>query len=162
VPAPYDAPPGPPAHGPGYGGPPHPPGPPYGGPPVPYGYGPPAHAAPGITAADDTTWALMAYVGQFAIGFIAPLVVYASRKDRSPFVRQHGAQALNLALTSLILTFGSILLIVITLGIGAIVVLPVLVAYGVAHLIYLIMGAVRASKAQPYVIPKWLCWPMIK
>jgi uncharacterized Tic20 family protein len=160
----------PPAYGPPYGGPPrplpyggppNPPGPPYGGPPVPYGYGPP-YPAPGITAADDTTWAILAYVGQFAIGFVAPLIVYLSRKDRSPFVRHHGAQALNLALTSLILTFGSILLIVVTFGFGAILVLPALLVYGVAHLIYLILAAVRAGKAQPYVIPKWLCWPMVK
>jgi uncharacterized Tic20 family protein len=144
----------------GYG-PPPPPGP-YGGPPVHLPYGPPAPYGAGITAADDTTWALFGYLGVFVIGIIAPLVVYFSRKDRSPFVRFHGAQALNLALTQLIVVVAGILISVVTLGLGLIVAIPAFVVFGITHLIYVILAAVRAGRGEPYRIPAWLCWRMIR
>lgn len=151
----------PPAPGP-YGAPPPPQGP-YGGPPAPYAYGPPVpYSAEGITSHDDPTWALMAYIGQFIGGFIAPLVVYLARKEQSPFVRYHGAQALNLALTSLIITFGGIIVGFVTLGIGFIVIVPVMLVFGIAHLIYLILAGIRAGRRELYEIPKWLCWPMVR
>lgn len=139
---------------------------PYGGPPMPPAYGgygpPPGMAGPGITAPDDSTWALMAYVGQFIIGFIAPLIVYLSRKDQSPFVRAHAVQALNLAITSFIVVFGGMVIGFVTVFFGFIVTLPVMLVYGVAHLIYLILAAIKAGQSQPYQIPTWLCWPMIR
>ncbi|MCO5966884.1 DUF4870 domain-containing protein [Actinoallomurus soli] len=162
-PPPYGPPPNPPGPPP-YGPPPNPSGsahagPPYAGPPVPYGYGPPRQ---GFAATDENTWALLAYLGQFAIGLIAPLIVYLAQKDRSPYLRFHGAQALNLALTSLLLTIACVVVSLATLGIGAIVAIPAMLAYGVAHVIYLIVAALRANKGELYVIPKWLCWPIVR
>jgi hypothetical protein len=130
---------------------------------MPYGYGPPPPYPPhGAGATDETTWALLAYLGQLAAGFIAPLVVYLARKDQSPFVRFHGAQALNFALTYYIVFIGSIILGVATLGIGLILAVPVLLAFGIAHLVFLIIAAVRAGRHELYQIPRWLCWPMVR
>ncbi|MFL6056128.1 MAG: DUF4870 domain-containing protein [Actinoallomurus sp.] len=111
---------------------------------------------------DDKTWALLAYIGQFAIGWIAPLVVYLTQKDRSPYLRFHGAQALNFALTSLIIMLSGLMVSLVTLGIGAIVAVPVMLVYAIMHFVYLIIAAVRANKGELYAIPKWLCWPMVR
>ncbi len=121
----------------------------------------------GITAHDDVTWALMGYLGQFAIGFIAPLVVYLARKDRSPFVRFHGAQALNLTLTYTIGTFATLLFVVIggTSGLGAYVLVfgvPLFLAFAVVHVVFLIIASIRANRREAYRIPAIACWPMIR
>jgi uncharacterized Tic20 family protein len=146
---------GPPPYGGSYGGPP--PYGPYGQPPP---YGPPPGS--GITSPDDTTWALLGYVGQFVVGFIAPLVVYLARKDQSPFVRYHGAQALNLALTGLIVTVSGIVLGLVTLGFGLIVTIPLIIAMGITHAVYMIIAAVRVGRHELYQIPTWLCWPIVR
>lgn len=169
---PYGGPPPPPPgypHGgppPGhpYGGPP--PGQPYGGPPYGPGPYPPPYGQQGITAADDTTWALAAYLGQFAVGFVAPLVVYLARKDQSPFTRFHGAQALNAALTYLAAIFCGFALTLITVvahtPVGLAIVIPVVVTFVVAHFVYLVIGAVKAGRREMYRIPAWLCWRIIR
>ncbi len=162
---------GPPPGAYGYGGPQPPPyGQPYGGPAAPYGpaaYGPGSYyETVGITSADDTTWALMAYLGQLAFGFLPPLIVYLSRKDRSPFVRSHAAQALNLMLTYLIVFVGGVLIAVTAAvsGVGPAVLLlavPLVVAAAVTHTVFLIIGAVRAGRRELYKAPTLVCWPII-
>jgi uncharacterized Tic20 family protein len=162
-PGPYHGPPsgshGPP---PGYTGPP----PGSGGPPPGGYYGPPPPYGPGITGPDDTTWALLGYLGQFLIGFIAPLIVYLARKDQSPFVRFHGAQALNLALSYLAVFFGAIAIAIIggaaRMPAVAIVAILLMFAFAIVHLVYLIVGAVKAGRREMYPIPTWLCWRMIR
>ena len=120
----------------------------------------------GITAADDTTWALAAYLGQFAVGFVAPLVVYLARKDQSPFTRFHGAQALNAALTYIAVFVCGTALGIITVAArvpaGLAIVIPAVLIFLVAHFVYLIIGAVKAGRREMYRIPAWLCWRMIK
>jgi uncharacterized Tic20 family protein len=178
--APPDPPPPPPPHGappPPYGAPPPPPHgappPPHGAPPpppyygAPYGTGaPPPPYGPGITAQDDTTWALAGYLGQFAVGFVAPLVVYLARKDQSPFVRFHGAQALNLALSYLIFVFAGVILAVISAVAHApavaIILFLAIFVFAIVHLVYLVIGAVRAGRREMYRIPAWLAWPMFR
>jgi uncharacterized protein len=169
-------------HDPAYGAtpPPYPP-PPYGAPQPPYGtttpYGAPApygtqqpygapvpygHPQAGVSGNDDTTWAMLGYLGQFVVGFLAPLVVYMSRKDQSPFCRFHGAQGLNIAITNHIVFAVGIVFSIVTLGIGLIIALPLMLVYGITGLVYLIMAAVKANQGEMYVIPKWLAWRFVK
>ena len=166
---PHDAP--PPPHGappppPPYGG--QQPPPPYGGqqPPPPYGQQGPHAPLYGQQQGEDTTWALAAYLGQFAVGFIAPLVVYLARKDDSPFTRFHGAQALNAALTYIIAFIAAFALIIISVAakapVGMIIAIPLLLIVAVAHLVYLIIAAVKAGKREMYRLPAWICWRMVK
>src|SRR5262249_51326099 len=128
---PYDVPPGPP--------PPYDPG----GDPPPY---------QGITSADDHTRALMGYIGQLAVGVIAPIVVYFSRRDQSPFVRFHGAQALNLALTYFVLFLGAIAIGVVGLLAGRpIILVPaflLIFVFAALHFVFLIVGAVKAGRRE--------------
>ncbi|GAB2846324.1 hypothetical protein GCM10027176_57470 [Actinoallomurus bryophytorum] len=169
----FGSPPPPPGHP--YGGPP--PGPHVGGPPPPYGPGPypppygqgpypPPYGPQGNNPADDTNWALAAYIGQLIIGVIAPLVVFLVRQDQTPFIRFHAAQALNAALSYLAVFLGGIALAVVTVVAGApaalIVVIPAMIIFGIVHFVYLIIGAVRAGRLEMYRLPAWICWRMIK
>ena len=157
---------GPPPGSPPPGGPP----PPHGGPPPPhgYGYGPyaPPYGQQGTTVADDTAWALAAYLGQLAVGFVAPLVVYLARRDDSPFTRFHGAQALNASLSYMIAFFAAF-----TLGLasvafrtpeGLFVLIPLVLIFAIMHFVYLIVGAVKAGRREMYRLPAWICWRMVR
>jgi uncharacterized Tic20 family protein len=148
-----------------------PPPPPYGGYPPPYGpppYGPPPQypQQQGITSPDDHTWSLMAYVGQLVVGIIAPLIVYFSRKDESPFVRFHGAQALNLALTYLLVFLAAIGIGVVSYLAGQpIILVPaflLIFVFAILHFIFLIVGAVKAGRREMYRLPAFVCWPMVR
>jgi uncharacterized Tic20 family protein len=162
---------GPPPPGYPYGGPPPGPqygGPPYQGPPPQYGPGPypPPYGQQGITGPDDPTWALAAYVGQLIIGFVAPLIVFLVRKDQSPFVRFHGAQALNAALSYLAVAVGGIAVLFVSAAAnapaGLIIAFPVLFIFAIVHFVYLIIAAVKAGRREMYRLPAWICWRMIK
>lgn len=134
-----------------------------------YGYGPPGvpkGPSPQITS-EDTTWGLMAYLGTLLVGFIAPLIVYFARKNRSLFVRFHAAQALNYQLTALIQVFTPLLVaIVLALAtdhpIWFVLVIPTAVFHALAQWVLLIMGTIKASQGEYWRFPVWLCFPMIR
>jgi uncharacterized Tic20 family protein len=125
----------------------------------PQGYGPRGPS-------DDQTWALLAYLLGLVASIIAPLVIYLVKRNESRYVRYHAAQALNLGLTGLIYAVAAvvigILLALATHGLGFILMVLVLLAIGIAHLVYLIMGAVKAYQGQPFQIPAFLCLPMVR
>ncbi|MFD0541480.1 DUF4870 domain-containing protein [Actinomadura luteofluorescens] len=168
----------PPYHG-AYGQPPGqppgrpPPGQPFGqpgaGPYDPrYGYGPPGVPyGPGAHPGEETTWAIFAYVGNLLIGFLPPLVIYLVKKNTSPFTRFHAAQSMNYQLTMLIHL----------VAVAAVCVPPAIALEEPAFLalfalpylelliggwVFLILGAVKASKGQYYRFPTFFCFRMIR
>ena len=125
----------------------------------PEGYGPRGPS-------DDQMWALLAYILALVAAIIAPLVIYLVKMNESRYVRYHAAQALNLSLTALIygiaLVVIAIPLALLTHGIGIILIVLAFIALGIAHLVYIIMGAVKANQGQLFQIPAFLCFPMVK
>ncbi len=78
------------------------------------------------------------------VGFFAPLVIWLSEKDKHRFVAEHGQAAMNYQI--------SLMLYVAALGItivGAFL-LPVLM---VAHIVLVILGAVKASRGEHWQYP---------
>jgi uncharacterized Tic20 family protein len=109
----------------------------------------------------------MGYLGQFAAGIVAPLVVYFARKDRSPFVRFHGAQALNLILTYTIVMFAAVLIVITGAvaglgGFGLVLALPLSLVFAVTHVVFLVIASIRASRRELYKVPGIICWPMVR
>ncbi|MFD0686602.1 DUF4870 domain-containing protein [Actinomadura fibrosa] len=126
-----------------------------------YGYGgqmQPYAAAGGYAAAtsDERTWAMLAHLGQFLVGFIAPLVVYLTKKDESPFLRHHGAQGLNFAITQFVYLFINIVLMFVIIGFFT------LIAQGIAEIVLLIMAGLAGNRGEYYRYPQFMAWPMIK
>lgn len=153
---------------PPYGSPP--PGSTAGGAPPQYAYpqyGPQWGPAAGSSGTDDTVWAMMAYLGALAVGFIAPLVVYLVKKNESPLARFHGAQSLNYQIT----VFAEMMISALVAAALAIplkqpgfllLALPVWLFHLVAQWVFLILGAVKAGKGQSYRFPAFTCWRMIR
>jgi len=96
--------------------------------------------------ADDHLWGLLAYLLTFVAGFIAPLIVYAVKMNESRYVRYHAAQSLNMAITAFIYCFAGVIvglvLAIASRGWALVLLIPLFVAYAVAHLVYLILAFV--------------------
>jgi uncharacterized Tic20 family protein len=130
----------------------------------PQGYNPQGYGPRGPS--DDHTWALLSYVLALVASIIAPLVIYLVKMNESRYVRFHAAQALNLGITAIIESIAifivGILLAVILHGFGFLLMVLAFLALGIAHLVYLIMGAVKSNQGQLFRIPTIICFRMVR
>jgi uncharacterized Tic20 family protein len=119
---------------------------------------------PQQSQSDDRTWAMLAYLLNFVAGIIAPLVIYLVKRDRSPFVRFHAAQSLNLSITCAIYSISLFVLALVagavSHGLGFLLVL-LYFPLGVIFVIYVIMAAVAANRYENYQAPSWLCLKLV-
>lgn len=105
-------------------------------------------------------WAMGAHLSALAGGFmggvpafLGPLVVWLIRKDDDPFAAAHGRAALNFNLSVLLYAVALVVLTIFTLGLGAIVAIPLGMVLGLAWLILSIVGTVRAGNDEVYRYP---------
>jgi uncharacterized Tic20 family protein len=128
------------------------------------GYGQQGHSPRGTS--DDQTWAMLSYILALVASVIAPLVIYLVKMNESRYVRFHAAQALNMGITAFIesiaILIAGIILAVATHGLGLLLMLLAFVALGIAHLVYLILGAVRAHQGQQFRVPTIICFRMVR
>ncbi len=125
----------------------------------PYGQQP--FGSDGAITSDDKTWALASHIGAlvtawFAFGFIAPLLVMLV-KGESPFIRRHAVESLNFQISLLIYSVvGGVLaflVVILTFGIGALVVIPIVVVLAVAALVVIILATMKASNGEDFRYP---------
>lgn len=107
----------------------------------------PQPAGQSPAANGDTTMAQIAHLGTLVSfvgipGIIAPLIVYLTRRD-DPLAAPHAREAMNFQITWMLVGLISVVVVVVTLGIGALLVFPV----AIAGLVAWIMGLVRGMKA---------------
>lgn len=107
------------------------------------------HIAPASSSmpGDDKTWAILSHVLTFVGGFIAPLVIYLIKKDESPYVRHHAAEALNFQLSIIIYAIVSMILILVLIGI------LLILAVAIGALVFTIIAAIAASNGEEYRYP---------
>jgi uncharacterized protein len=129
------------------------------------GNGHPGHgpARLGRDGSADSAWAMVAYLSIFAVWILGPLVAYLVKRLRSPFVRQHAAQAFNMQITLVIyvlvaegmlaVTYGSYLFAVVLLAALAVI---------LTSLVFLIIAVVRAAQCREFVVPTWLCFRIVR
>src|SRR5690606_32499698 len=115
-------------------------------PPPPGGYQP----NPPMSPADEKLWATLVHVGGIFFGFIPALVGYLVLKDRGPFVRDHTRAALNFQISYTIYVVGlvivSIIIGIVTFGIGLVIVYPLIIAAAIAAVVFMIIAAVKANQ----------------
>jgi uncharacterized Tic20 family protein len=117
--------------------------------------------SPGQVRDGEVTSATFGYLGAIVLGPIIPLVVYALRARRSPFMRYHAATAVNLSLTGTLygvccLILGGLLL-ADSIAVALIVVIPVGFVIWVSMLRYLISGVTAANRGENVQVPGWIC-----
>jgi hypothetical protein len=114
----------------------------------------PGHFGP--VSDDERTWSLMAYVGQFLVGAIAPAVVYLG-KARSPFVRRHAAQGLNMGVAAIAVwvVFG-----LLSLAVDFFIWVPL--AFTAAVMFFLVYAGRAANRGEFRRVPTVVAWPLVK
>jgi uncharacterized Tic20 family protein len=122
---------------------------------------PASQAGPERVGDGDMTSATFGYLGAIVLGPVIPLVVYALRARRSPFMRYHAAKAVNLSLTGLLyglccLIVGGLLLLD-SITVALVVMLAVGFAIWVSMLSYLIRGVIAANRGERDEVPSWIC-----
>jgi len=118
------------------------------------GYGYP----PAVPTQTDRNWASASHWGAlvaawFAMGFLAPLIIMLTAGNDSPFVRKHAVESLNFQISLLIYSAVAVVASIVTLGIGLLVVIPVVLVALVWALVVIIQASVRASNGQDYRYP---------
>ena len=127
----------------------------------------PAPAATDAAApnADERMWALFAHLSilvggaitggwGFSIGcFLGPLIIWIVKKDTMPFVNDQAKEALNFAITLAIIGFALLMLTILSLGIGAILTVPLLLFVGISAIVLVIIAAVKANEGVAYRYP---------
>jgi uncharacterized Tic20 family protein len=81
------------------------------------------------------------------VGFFAPLVIWLNEKDKHGFINEHGRAAINYQISIIIYYVASWMLCFIFIG------LFMLFALVIMHIVFVIMGAVKASNGTPWKYP---------
>jgi hypothetical protein len=109
----------------------------------------------------DEAWAMLGYLAVPFVSILAPLTVYLTRARRSPYVRQHAVQALNLSITLVLYNLCALILAGImaadNVGAALLVAGPAALAIWLAALYFLTRAAISASRGQFYALPRWIC-----
>ena len=109
----------------------------------------------------DVTWAMLGYLGAIFLGPLIPLLSFWLRRTKSPFMRYHGARALNLSLTVLLYVVCCVILggmlALDSVALALAVALPLIFLLWLIMLKYVIRGVTAAQHGEPYQVPAWIC-----
>ncbi len=118
-----------------------------------------------LSPSEEKTWSMLAHVGVFvaawfAMGFLCPLAIWLLFRNRSEVVRRHALESLNFQISLLIYGVVAGALILITFGLGVLIVLPLVAIGAVAALVVIIRATLAASDGRDYRYP--LCLRLVK
>jgi uncharacterized protein len=124
---------------------------------------PPPQPAPATTIAtstqDERTWAMIGHLAAFTafisgIGcVVGPLLVWLIKRDTLPFAGEQALEALNFNITVVLAGIALWIFIIITLGIGALLAVPLGLALFCGWLVLTIIAAVKANNGEHYRYP---------
>ena len=124
----------------------------------------PTGAESGISA-EERQWGMFAHISALAGGiitagwagsigcFIGPLVIWMMKRETMPFVDDQAKEALNFNITVAIVFLVLFLMTLMTLGIGAILTVPLMILVGIAWLALTIIAAMKANSGERYRYP---------
>lgn len=124
---------------------------------------PPPQPAPSTTIVtstqDERTWAMLGHLAAFTafisgIGcVVGPLIVWLVKRDTLPFAGEQALEALNFNITVVLAAVALWLFMIITLGIGALLALPLGLVLFCGWLVLTIIAAVKANNGEHYRYP---------
>jgi uncharacterized Tic20 family protein len=104
-------------------------------------------ALPAVPTADEKTMSMLAHAGGIFFSFIPALIVFLTKGNESPFVREESKEALNFQITLAIAYVVSTILVIVLIG------LLMLMVVWVGSVVLMIMAAVAVNNGQPYRYP---------
>lgn len=111
---------------------------------------------------DEKTWALFAHLSVLIGGlvtygwaasfgsFLGPLIIWLVKRETMPFVADQAKEALNFGITLTIICVALLMLTILSLGVGAILTIPLFLLVGIAALVLVIIAAVKANEGVAY------------
>lgn len=132
--------------------------PPPGGYPQPGGYQQPGYGQappPGgyqqapVSVQDEKTWAMLGHLGGIVVSVVAGLIVYLVYKDRSQYLKEQGAEALNFQITIVIASLAAGVLTAVSFGL--LFFLPF--AVWVVQIVFGIIAGLAANRHENYRYP---------
>ncbi|MCK7594853.1 DUF4870 domain-containing protein [Pseudomarimonas salicorniae] len=85
--------------------------------------------------------------------FLGPLVIWLVKKEEIPFVDDQGKEALNFNITVAIACVSLLILTFATLGIGALLTIPLMIIVCIGWLVLTIMASIKANEGVRYRYP---------
>lgn len=116
-------------------------------------------------SAEERQWAMFAHLSAVLGGlltsgwggstgfFIGPLIIWLVKKDTMPFVDDQAKEALNFAITVSLACVVLLMLTIMSLGIGALLTIPLFMLIAIAALVFFIIAGVQANKGTRYRYP---------
>ena len=101
----------------------------------------------------ENTFCMLMHLAQFAGGVVPgaglalPIIMWATNKDQSPTIDQHGKNILNFIISMAIYAIASVILVFIVVGIFT------LIALAVMAIVFPIMAAVKANDGHYWPYP---------
>lgn len=132
------------------------------------GYGPPWSGSPArprsgeapLRPDEERNWAMWSHLGALLaalftgiLGFVPPLLILQLIGRRSAYVRDQAVESLNFQLFVLLAGVAVLVVSVVTLGLGALVAVPLYLALLFAALIFMVLATVAATRGEPYRYP---------
>ncbi len=121
-------------------------------------------AGTGTPSQEERQWAMFAHLSALAGGlltsalggwgfFIGPLVIWLIKKDTMPFVADQAKESLNFNITVSAIFVILLLLTIFTLGLGALLTVPLMLVVGIGALVLIVMAAIKANEGVAYRYP---------
>ncbi|MBS1196825.1 MAG: hypothetical protein H6R18_610 [Proteobacteria bacterium] len=102
--------------------------------------------APVASSPDSKNMALLVWVLTIFAGFIPGLIFFLVKKD-DPYIYEQAKEALNWSITAIIGYVAGMILSLILIGV------IVILAVGIMHLVFCIMGAIACSNGKAFRCP---------
>jgi uncharacterized protein len=120
---------------------------------------------PALASAQERQWAMFAHLSVLLGGivtsgwagsigfFIGPLVIWLLKRDTMPFVADQAKEALNFAITVSLACLALLIFTLLTLGIGALLTIPLFAIIGITALVLVVIAAIKANEGVAYRYP---------
>jgi uncharacterized Tic20 family protein len=71
----------------------------------------------------------------------------------SPFIRRNAVESLNFQISIQIYGVAAFLLVLVTFGLGAIIIVPLAIVVGIAYIVLIVLATVKAANGEDYRYP---------
>jgi uncharacterized protein len=116
------------------------------------------------TRKEENNWAGGVHVAAFILavftswsagigGMVAAFIVWLMKKDESPFIRKHAAEAFNFNFSMFIYALISVILLFMTLGLGIIFLIPIGLVLAIVWLWCTVQAAIAGFDGREYRYP---------